>query len=177
MACAHLFLTGEVQVGKSTLLRQLLARYFGAPGGFRTCWDSQQQRGALYLLPAAGGKRGEASLVARRTEDGMTVYARRFDALGPALLQPEGDCIVMDELGFLEREALEFQAAVLRALDGALPVLGVIKPRPSPFLDAVRRHPRVRLVTVTPENRDALARTLCRDAGVQLHWPAPKEEF
>ncbi|MBR4869427.1 MAG: hypothetical protein IKU12_01455, partial [Oscillospiraceae bacterium] len=53
-----------------------------------------------------------------------------------------------------------FQAAVLSALEGPLPVLGVIKPRSTPFLDAVRSHPKVRVLEVTPETRDALLQQL-----------------
>ena len=53
-----------------------------------------------------------------------------------------------------------FQAAVLSALDGKLPVFGVIKPRSTPFLDAVRSHPKVQVLEVTPETRDDLLQQL-----------------
>ncbi len=59
----------------------------------------------------------------------------------------------MDELGFLESEAFAFQKKSLEILDGDTPVIGVIKPRSSDFLDLVRKHPRVEILEVTPENR------------------------
>ena len=43
---------------------------------------------------------------------------------------------------------------------GELPVLGVLQKADTEFLRAVAGHPRVRLVTVTVENRDELRRTM-----------------
>ena len=39
----------------------------------------------------------------------------------------------MDELGFFESEALNFQKQVLKCLASPIPVLGVIKPLSTPF--------------------------------------------
>ena len=52
---------------------------------------------------------------------------------------------------------------VLAALDGDMPVLGVLQKADTAFLQAVAAHPRVRVVTVTEENRDRLRQEL------QLH--------
>ena len=75
--------------------------------------------------------------------------------MGPAALADAADCdvIVMDELGPSEAAALEFQKAVLAALDGDKPVYGVLQQADSEFLGRVAAHPRVRVVTVTEENR------------------------
>ena len=54
-----------------------------------------------------------------------------------------------------------FQAAVLAALDGEKPVCGVLQQADSAFLRRVAAHPRVRVVTVTEENRDTLRHQLC----------------
>lgn len=155
----HLFLTGEIQVGKSTLLSALL-RSLGLPAcGFCTCWRRTEAEDTLHLLPwGMDADCGADNQVARRRNGRAEILPGRFDALGPELLTPRPGCavMVMDELGFLERNDLRFQEAVLCALDGPLPVLGVIKPRQEPFLDRVRAHAGVQLVTVTPENRDDL---------------------
>ena len=45
---------------------------------------------------------------------------------------------------------------VLRALEGDVPVVGVLQQAESAFLRQVASHPNVRVVTVTEENRDAL---------------------
>ena len=67
----------------------------------------------------------------------------------------------MDELGPAEAAAQRFQTAVLAMLDGEKPVYGVLQQEDSAFLRRVAAHPRVRVVTVTKENRDALRHQLC----------------
>lgn len=47
--------------------------------------------------------------------------------------------------------------AVLAALDGDLPVLGVLQKADTEFLRVVAGHPRVRLVTVTVETGTSCA--------------------
>ena len=70
--------------------------------------------------------------------------------------------LMMDELGPHEAEAVRFQAAVFRALDGDIPILGVLQQAESEFLHRIARHPQVTVLTVTEENRDALLPELLR---------------
>ena len=118
-----------------------------------------RSRGFHLLRAAEGQQPSPENLVClcgeRRTD--------LFDRLGPAALADAADCdvIVMDELGPSEAAALEFQKAVLAALDGDKPVYGVLQQADSEFLSRVAAHPRVRVVTVTEENRDRLQRQLC----------------
>lgn len=86
------------------------------------------------------------------------VFPEAFDAAGTALLERKGpfDLLLMDELGRMELRSPGFRSAVLRALDGDTPVLGVIKPEHNEFLDAVRAHPKVKVLELTAENRDEM---------------------
>ena len=155
----HLFLTGRKGVGKSTLLRALLdGKRLG--GFFTRRVTGVFDRPSIHLLQAAEDEQpSPANLVCfcgeRRPE--------RFDLLGPAALADTAGCdiVVMDELGPSEAAAQGFQAAVLAALDGEKPVYGVLQQADSEFLGRVAAHPRVRVVTVTEENRDVLRRQLC----------------
>ena len=154
----HLFLTGQKGAGKSTLIRGLLAEETGRLGGFFTV----RHEGGVYLLPAAKERTfTPESLLFRCGHGGDPA---RFDDLGCAALADTAGCrlLVMDELGPHEAEAKQFQAAVFRTLDGALPVLGVLQQAQSQFLDRIARHPRVTVLTVTEENRNTLAAELRR---------------
>lgn len=154
----HLFLTGRKGVGKSTLLRALWeGKRLG--GFFTRRVTGVFDRPSIHLLRAAEDEQPSPENLLcfcgeRRPE--------RFDLLGPAALADTTDCdiIVMDELGPSEAAAQRFQAAVLAALDGKKPVYGVLQQADSGFLRRVAAHPRVRVVTVTEENRDALHRQL-----------------
>ena len=154
----HLFLTGQKGAGKSTLIRGLLAEETGRLGGFFTV----RHEGGVYLLPAAKERTfTPESLLFRCGHGGDPA---RFDDLGCAALADTAGCrlLVMDELGPHEAEAKRFQAAVFRTLDGALPIIGVLQQAESEFLHHIAHHPRVTVLTVSVENRDALAAELRR---------------
>ena len=87
------------------------------------------------------------------------VHTNVFDTLGAnyiAAAKP-GGYIIMDELGFMEKNAEAFKRAVFNALDGDIPVIAAVKARYDvDFLNRVRAHEKAQLYTITPENRDAL---------------------
>ena len=152
----HLFLTGRKGVGKSTLLRAVLEGK--RLGGFFT----RRITGIFERPSIPPPPENLVCLCGERRTD-------LFDRLGPAALADAADCdvIVMDELGPSEAAALEFQKAVLAALDGDKPVYGVLQQADSEFLGRVAAHPRVRVVTVTEENRDRLRQQLCGEKGIE----------
>ena len=160
----HLFLTGEKQVGKSTLLQKLLLKNEVCPiGGFHTVRAAGvfPGRTSVHLLSSATGEQPSAEnllFFCDLPEDADT--ARRFDRLGIAALALPARRIVMDELGPKEKNARLFQQRVLELLDGGTPILGVLQKCDAPFLQTVARHPRVQVITVTMENRDRLAEEL-----------------
>ena len=154
----HLFLTGPKGVGKSTLIRDCLSRETGRLGGFFTV----KHRDSVYLLRAGAGEAPDAENVLFRC--GCGGDPDRFDALGCAALADTKGCslLVMDELGPHEAQAVRFQAAVFRALEGGIPILGVLQQADSDFLRRIACHPRVTVLTVTEDNRDSLGAALRR---------------
>ena len=122
----HLFFTGRKGVGKSTLVRTAIDGK--RVGGFFTKRvEGLLERPSVHLLRAG------------------------------ALADTAGyEMLVMDELGPHEEQAAAFRQAVLRALDGDAPIIGVLQQAESAFLRQVAAHPNVRVITVTEENRDAL---------------------
>ena len=154
----HLFLTGPKGVGKSTLIRGLLAEESGPLGGFFTV----KHEGGVYLLPAAQERAFTSENFLFRCGHGGD--PARVDDLGCAALADTAGCrlLVMDELGPHEAEARRFQAAVFRALEGDTPIIGVLQQAESEFLDRIARHPQVTVLTVSVANRDALAAELRR---------------
>ena len=159
----HIFLTGEVQSGKSTVLDKVLDALHLTVGGFRSGSGPERRQSDrwLYLWDAAADPIYDDSYrVAHITSEERRSFPDRFNALGCNALKHAKrsgvDLILMDECGFLERDAAEFQSEILKTLDGDIPVFGVVRLRSDGWTDAIRNHPKVTLITVTEENRDAL---------------------
>ena len=156
----HIFLTGAVQCGKSTVVTRVLEAWNGGVGGFRTGFgpDRACPERLLYLWSAAEPPRYDQAHAVVRFFDGCAPEAipGRFDALGTACLAGAPALWVMDECGRLERDALAFQRAVLEKLEGDTPVLGVVREGFPGWTKAIVTHPNVELITVTEDKRDAL---------------------
>lgn len=167
-AFRHILITGDVGIGKSTLIRKLLARFPGPVYGFITLKMAEPASNfwPLYMFPA--GLKVEERTCTKENLLGIRGAVKEqhpeiFDTLGVELIRSAGPdgVILMDELGFMESGAALFQKAVLEALHGELPVIASVKNRPGvPFLDAIRSCPDTVLYTVTRENRDALEREI-----------------
>jgi len=157
-------LTGAIRVGKSTIINRFLEQTSIAAGGFRTCWlaDGHGDEDLLLLPLTADCSMNLANRVAHRSSSSLTVYPEIFDQTGPTLLAAALKCplLVMDELGFIESRSPDFQSAVIRVLDSPVAVLGVIRDRATPFLDAIRSRADVVILTVTPDNRDEILNQL-----------------
>lgn len=166
MKKSHILITGERGIGKSTLVNRLLQNCSIPLYGYRTknVLDENGKSCGVYIYSILDSiqMNTEENCVASPVvcaEKGMISRTQVFDVLGVEYLRearPDG-LLVMDELGFLETEAMNFRRAVLRRLDGDIPVLAVVRMnKETDFLNQVRRHPKTELFTVTEENRDML---------------------
>ena len=136
----------------------------GPVGGFFTVKSEQVFPGksSLHLLSLAKPLLPSASNFLAFCGEPDEKTAERFDRLGPvALLAVKNPgLLVMDELGPHESEARLFWKAIFLAIEGPVPILGVLQKSDSAFLEKVRSHPDVAVLEVTEENRDRLARSL-----------------
>lgn len=167
----NVFLTGEVQVGKSTAIsRYLSVNPTKKLGGFVTVSRpldadtigvyiqpphfAESECTPLRLVGLRGGRRGG--------------IPEAFEGAGVEILRAEGpfDLLLMDELGRMELRSPTFCRRVLELLDGETPVLGVVKPESNALLDAVRAHPKTVLLEVTEENRDTIPALIGEHLGV-----------
>ena len=159
----HLFLTGEKQVGKSTLLRNLIEAKKLECTGFETkaFFLNNERRGftlhgRVEMLPYEN----DCSCCARGGEKRSVPVLPVFDENGVAILQKSlsspAPYILMDELGRLERDASAFISQIYTCLDSDKRVLGVLQKCSSEHVKAISEREDVTVLTVTPENRDQL---------------------
>ncbi|MHB1453987.1 MAG: nucleoside-triphosphatase [Saccharofermentanales bacterium] len=159
----HIFITGAIGIGKSTLLSRLLSLY-PEKGiyGFYTKKEAVQPDGKsrVYIHSAQETERhyNDSNCIAISTADSLQVRPQVLETAGIRLLSdiPLKSLVVMDELGIFETEAPLFCNRVLLVLDGDCFVIGVVRDSDTPFLDTVRNHPEVALYRMTMENRDIL---------------------
>lgn len=164
----HVFLTGRKQVGKSTLLRKILERYEGKIDGFLTVRTDEFLTDGYSVHMFRYGETAAANadnLLFVCGKQNLPA-SEKFDKLGCQLLAVCTDCslLVMDELGPHEADAVRFREAVLRRLDGDIPILGVLQAPAEAFWRDIVKHPHVHMFEVTEENRaqeDMIARMLC----------------
>ena len=162
----HIFICGEVGVGKSTLIQRLLAQSTRPLYGFITKKLDPDENGfhPIYIHPAGTDARvyEEKNLIGTCDRRIHNINLDAFNTLGVSYLQAKADGIIlMDELGFMEAQAEAFTRAVMGALDGDIPVVAAVKARfDIPFLNAVRAHPKGNLYMITPENRDPILKEL-----------------
>ena len=159
----HLFLTGQKRVGKSTVLRALLAGRDAQIGGFRTQRMQTEDGADIFMLAPTGDPAYQEENILFRRRQGRTIMEDdAFDRLGEFLLTslPGADLVLMDELGPNEAEAWGFQKAVEQALEGDAPVYGILQMADSEFLRRIAAREDVCVITVTEENRNDLPRLL-----------------
>lgn len=128
-----ILICGPQGVGKSTLIRRLTALYPGPVSGFVTKRETVADGEGLFPIyihpaacPEARRQYGPENLIGRCDSRRSVRCTPVFDDWGPRLLEGPG-LLLMDELGFLERDAHRFQEAVLAALRGDQPVLAAVK--------------------------------------------------
>ncbi|MBQ2947852.1 MAG: hypothetical protein IJD94_02610 [Clostridia bacterium] len=163
----HLFLTGDKQVGKSTLLRRLIEANALDCAGFETrafFLDGSRKgfllHGRVDMPPyendciccARVGEKKSVPVLPVFDENGVQILRRSLSSPSPFIL--------MDELGRLERQAESFIRQVYACLDSQKRVLGVLQKCTSDHVQAIAERDDVTLLTVTPENREELLQKL-----------------
>jgi len=161
----HVFLTGEIQTGKSTVIRRYLEKHGDLRlGGFRTVWNARgAEKDSVHIVPAAYDVTlcDENRILSRcRTGERyeVRVFLETFEREGVRLLRESAGCglYIMDEVGVREDGAPTFASEILDVLASSAPILGVVRAKPGMLTDAVRTHPGTTLITVTAENRESV---------------------
>lgn len=157
----NVFLTGKLHIGKSTVIDAVVRGLALTPGGFRTV-RSEKVDGSFGVhivdagAPAALAAGNRVALCdGLKFAMGFVAFPKVFDTVGVQLLADakKSPLIVMDELGFMETDAILFHEAVRGCLDSDTPILGVIKQACTNFLNEIRERNDVQIIDIGLCNR------------------------
>jgi nucleoside-triphosphatase len=154
-----LLLTGKPGTGKTALIKEALARTRVRGGGFYT---EEIRAGGIrqgFRIITLDGQEAVLAHVNISSPYQVSKYKVDIDSLNrvgvSALRQAlkESDLIVIDEIGKMELLSPQFREAVTQAIGSGKKVLGTTMLNPHPFADKIKRHPQVRTLLLTRDNR------------------------
>ena len=160
----NVFLIGDINCGKSTIVDAFINEFKGNIRGFKTIrakTDLDDFFG-IYMLDICNPNQelSTKNKVGDCKEDkSLICYEDVFVTLSLNALSnyKEANLIIMDELGILENKCHEFQKKVYECLNSDINVLGVIKQRKSIFLDNIRNRSDVKIIDFSMfKNTDVL---------------------
>ncbi len=148
-------LTGSPGSGKTTIIREAIARSKVSAGGFYT---EEIRVGGVrhgFKIITLDGQDAILAHINVSTPNRVSKYGIATDNLekvGVTALYraiKESDLIVVDEIGKMELFSPHFQEAVLKVIGSGKRVLGTIMLNPHPFADEIKRLPEVKTVKVS----------------------------
>ena len=151
-------LCGAPGVGKTTLIKQAIAKVGGVAGGFYT--QEIRSRGVRkgFEIVTLDGERAVLAHVDFSSPYRVSKYGvdiSSLDRVGASALQKaihDCDIVVIDEIGKMELFSLAFREAVLEALNSGKKVLGTIMLPSHPWADQIKKRPEVKVLQVTRTN-------------------------
>jgi nucleoside-triphosphatase len=163
----NLFLTGNIGVGKSTIIKNIVKKTELDLGGFVVEMNEVNNKWYSFFLLAASYykdkkidnfKRCENNIIAKKGNNFIMISKEVFENYGLSLLSnyKEKDLIIMDELGRFELRATRFQNKVFEIIKSDKLVLGVIKNEKNTFLNKIREVLNDEIFLVTRDNREEI---------------------
>ncbi|NOZ61501.1 MAG: hypothetical protein GXO74_07445 [Calditrichaeota bacterium] len=136
MYSKNIFLTGDLHVGKSTIVQNVLNRLKVAEiGGYRTevIFENGKKLG-FKMISFSGEEKifAHASFTKGKRFGDFRVQLEVFESFGAQILTTaleQNGLIVIDEIGAMEKHAQKFREVIYECLDAPIPVLGVFQQR------------------------------------------------
>ncbi len=159
-------LSGAPGVGKTTIIRQVIAMVKERAGGFYTSEIRSQGVRQGFEIITLDGPRAILAHVDIRSPYRVSKYGvdtNNLDKVGVAALRraiQECDIVVIDEIGKMELFSLAFREAVLEALESGKKLLGTIMLPPHPWADQIKQDPRVKVLLVSRTNHQQVLEEL-----------------
>ena len=165
MAINNILLTGEIKVGKSTIINSVIEHYYydKKVSGFKTLPLYEEDIVKGYYIEdqlEKDSKKDKENIVGVLSEQnkGCIGIVKTFENRGVEILQnalkSNTDLILLDELGFFESKAEKFKQTVIEVIESENRVIGVLKKKDTEFLNSIKERDDVWVIDVDIENRN-----------------------
>ena len=161
-------LTGRPGTGKTTIIREAVARSEAKAGGFYT---EEIRNGRIRQGFRVITLEGQSVVLAHVDISSLyrvskyRVNTGNLDRVGVVALHQairESDVIVIDEIGKMELFSPYFREAVQKAIGSGKKILGTLMLSRHPFTDEIRQHPNAKIVHVSRANHDQVLEDVVR---------------
>ncbi len=154
----NIFLTGEKGIGKSTIINRVIQDLNLSFGGYIT---ERQVVGNIKSFSIKSLKSGNLYPIASVDLDTLekNINTDNFKYHIPDFLKKDivnSDVIILDELGFMEKDIESFTETIYKILDSDKLVLGVIKDFDCEFLNQIRKREDCTIIRLNINNRDSI---------------------
>jgi nucleoside-triphosphatase len=155
-----LLLTGEPGCGKTTIIKEVLAKANRSAGGFYT--EEIRAKGIRqgFKIITMDGKSAILAHIDVHSPHRVSKYGVDIESIDKVAVSAlreaiqSKDVVVIDEIGKMELFSTPFKDAVLQALESDKRVLGTVMLASHPWADKIREQPEVEIVKVTRFNRN-----------------------
>lgn len=175
MEIKNILLTGEINVGKSTIINKMIAKHFSDSviAGFKTLPFYEQDEVKGYYIEdqcKIGVKPMVDNIVGKIFEKEHRCYGitDTFENKGVKILDhalnTKVDIILLDELGFFENNSENFKKRIIEVFKSHTRVIGVLKKKDTEFLNSIKSREDILVIEVTKGNRDNI------EAIIEDYW-------
>lgn len=144
MNIKNVFLTGSIKCGKSTLINSTLQKLNISYSGYRTLpyYINDMQQG--FYIQGYIENQNICKPISVKIEDyKMIPIVETFEFIGVHILRKSiedlsSEIILLDEIGYLEKEAYKFKKEIIKCLDNNKFVMGVLRKMNDEFFDYIK---------------------------------------
>ena len=160
-------LTGEPGCGKTTIIKEVLAKSNRSAGGFYTEEIRSKEVRQGFKIVTLDGKSAILAHIDIRSPCHVSKYGVDVESMDklavPTIEDAVGskDIVIIDEIGKMELFSHCFKEAVSEALQSGEKVLGTIMLASHPWADKIKERPEVEIIRATKANRsEVIAKVL-----------------
>ncbi|MBN1998127.1 hypothetical protein JW935_11275 [candidate division KSB1 bacterium] len=164
----NILLIGDIQCGKSTIVRSVLRTLTGYKGLFSCPVFEKKRVTGFQLKDQTNGSLGIFAHVEFSGKPHFDKYGIDLDVFNDRAekflrtVPPSTNLLVIDEIGIIEESAEKYQTALENVFNGPIPVFAVVQSRALYFLEKVETFKSIRMYHTDDTHREIIAEEIRR---------------